>query len=148
MFNCDKKRKHTYTAFNTFKKFKYSEYRDCNQKIPYTALQEEFENLPEDDKESYEIIARRHFDRSQTLWDELKVLLLKTKGKIGYKTMADQLGEKIVSQHAIHTWLTSRVGFKMRKDRILPSLDPAARERRVVWGESFWLFWKSAAAVT
>ena len=39
--------------------------------------------------------------------------------------------------------MQSLEGFRMRKNRILPFVDESAMKRRVVWGESFWIFWKS-----
>ena len=56
--------------------------------------------------------------------------------------MKEQLGG-IVSQNTIRKWLKSQKGFYLRKDRVLPSLDSAAKLRRLVWCHSFWLFWHS-----
>ena len=85
-------------------------------------------------------------NRSAHLWGELKQLLIKTKGKISYETMATQLGD-IVSPNTISSWLKRQEGFYVRKGRILPSLDSQAMARRVAWAHSFWLFWYSARLV-
>ena len=108
-------------------------------------MREEFNNLPPNLLQAFEIKAEHDCERAMGLWDELKTLLLDTKGKLGYKAMADQLGGKIVGVVSIRRVLKNQEGFRMRKDRILPSLDAAAKVRHVVWGESFWIFWKSVA---
>ena len=38
-------------------------------------------------------------------------------------------------------------GFDMKKDRILPSLDSAAKMRRYKWAQSWWLFWLSVMSI-
>ena len=86
-------------------------------------------------------MAQRDLERAEFLWDELKDLLFKTKGKISYRCMSAQLGN-IVSHNTVRLWIKRQGGFRIRKDRILPSLDPAAKARWVVFAHSFWLFWK------
>ena len=81
--------------------------------------------------------------RAQSLWDELKDFLVKTKGKVPYSTMAQHLGN-IVSKTTIMAILKKQQGFYLRKDRILPALDNAAKVRRVIWAHTFWWFWKLA----
>ena len=49
--------------------------------------------------------------------------------------MREQLGG-IISEGMIRTWLISQDGFRLRKDRILPALDAAAKVRRLVWTHS------------
>ena len=73
------------------------------------------------EKEAFEILVEIGLFRSQTLWDELKSVLLRSKGKIGYKTMANTIGN-IVSVKPIRTYLKAQDGFHMKKDRILPVL--------------------------
>ena len=70
-------------------------------------MKQEFANLPESEKEAHAILAQRHLERAEFLWDELKDLLFKTKGKIAYKTMATQLGN-IVSTNTICKWVQSQ----------------------------------------
>ena len=55
-------------------------------------------------KEVYEILASRDLHRSEHLWDELKELLLKTKGKISYRQMENQTGGS-VCYNTIRKWL-------------------------------------------
>ena len=119
---------------------------ETTSRIPHESLKHEYMNLPVAEKEAYEILARRDFERSAFLWDELKQLLLKTKGKISYKTMSNQLGD-IVCPNAIAKWLKQQQEFYIRKDRILPSLYAQAKARRVAWAHSFWVFWMSAKCV-
>ena len=47
----------------------------------------------------------------------------------------------------MRTHVQSLDGFKVRTNRILPFLDISAKDRRVVWGETFWQFWKSVRAL-
>ena len=82
VFNCEKKRKHTFTSFNVFKKRRMAMFRETTEKIPEATLKEEFNCLPEEELRVCDIIAKCDYDRSEHLWDELKDLLLKTKGKI------------------------------------------------------------------
>ena len=146
IFNCEKKRKARFTAYNTFKKRKLSEFRETTEKIPDDIIKNGFDNLDNNELAAYEILAERDRSRAVHLWDELKDLLLKTKGKISYKTMRQQLGS-IVSENTIRKWLKRQDGFRLRRDRILPSLDAAAKLRRLVWTHSFWLFWLSARLI-
>ena len=146
VFNSERKRKNTFTAYKAFKKRKYSTFRDATGHIPEADLKAEFEGLSDIAKLNYAILAQQNYDRAETLWEELKDVLLKTEGKISYKTMASQLGG-IVSESTIYLFLNNQLGYQMKTDRILPSLDTAAMMRRVVWAESFWLFWKSVMAV-
>ena len=112
----------------------------------YDILKQEYNSLPETEKNAYHILAERDKRRAAFIWGELKALLLKSKGKISYVTMATQLGN-IVSPNTISSWLKSQEGFSVRKDRILPSLDAQAKARRVVWAHSFWMFWYSGCLV-
>ena len=140
VFNSSEKRRAVYTAFNAFKKMKYSEFREFTDKIPHNALREEFNNLPGDEKHAYDIIAERDLKRSEHLWDELKEILLKTKGKVSYATLSNHM-KNIVCPNTIRNWLTKQDGFRIRKDRILPSLDRQAKQKRLKWSHDFWLFW-------
>ena len=146
VFNSHSKRKASFTAFQTFKKRKNNEFRKTYTRIPNEILKSQFEALPAVERNAYELIAARDRNRAMFLWDELKHLLIRTKGKISYRTMAAQLGN-IVSPNTISNWLKQQEGFSVRKDRILPSLDLQAKTRRVIWAQSFWLFWYSARLV-
>ena len=97
-------------------------------------------NLPSTEKEAFQIIAERELQRSEHLWGELKEILKKTKGKVSYKTMSDQLNN-LASPTTIRNWLVSQPGFRIRKDRVLPLLDSQAKLRRLKWTHDFWLFW-------
>ena len=121
-------------------------FRETTSRLSDKDLQLEYENLPQRERNAYVSIAQRNMNRSAHLWGELKQLLIKTKGKISYETMATQLGD-IVSPNTISSWLKRQEGFYVRKDRILPSLDSQAMARRVAWAHSFWLFWYSARLV-
>ncbi len=144
VFKDEKKRKHTYTALNIFKKKRMREFRETSAKIPHATLKAEFDALTPDQKEAYEILAQADLERSRTLWDELTDFLLKTKGKVPYAHIEIQLGF-IVSKATIMKILKQQEGFYLRKDRILPSLSQAAKFKRVVWAELFWYFWRCAA---
>ena len=111
-------------------------FRETSSRLPHDVLKEEYENLPQSERDAYEIIAERDRNRARFLWDELKQLLLQTKGKISYSTMSAQLGG-IVSANTISKWLKQQDGFHTRRDRILPSLDEQAKARRVCWAHSF-----------
>jgi hypothetical protein len=146
IFNCDNKRRHVFTAFNVYKKQRTQGFCENYQQIPEETLKNDYENLPQDQKDVLAIMAEQNFQRSKTLLDELKVFLLRTKGKVTFECMAAHLGN-IVSANTIQKFLKGQEGFKMRKDRLLPHLDVAAKERRVVRCHTFWKFWKSVKAV-
>ena len=146
IFNCEKKRMAQFTAYNSFKKQKLSEFRETTEKIPEAVIKSEVDTLPVEALHAHEILAQRDLDRAEFLWEELKDLLLKTKGKISYKCMSDQLNN-IVSPNTIRDWLNQQEGFRLRKDRILPALDTAAKLRRLIWTHSFWMFWLSAQLI-
>ena len=146
IFNCPLKRSLRFTAYNNFKKLKLAEFRETTEKIPEVILKAEYESLPDNDKYAHSIMAQCDLERAEFLWDELKDLLFKTKGKISYRCMSAQLGN-IVSHNTVRLWIKRQGGFRIRKDRILPSLDPAAKARRIVFAHSFWLFWKSARLI-
>ena len=61
--------------------------------------------------------------------------------------MANTMGN-FISVKPIRKYLKAQDGFHMRKDRILPALDRQAKERRVVWGHTFWVFWKIICAIS
>ena len=143
VFNSHKKRTEVFTAYHVFRKLKYQEWRSDTAKIDERNIKEEFENLPDHDREVLELQAQRDLERAVHLKDELEALLLKTKGKLSYHEMANQLGN-LVCANTIRNYLRSRPTFRMRKNRILPHLDKAAKLRRIIWAESFWVFWKSA----
>ena len=143
VINCEKMRKRMYTGFNSFKKKRNSEFRETTDKIPHTVLTQEWDALTESQRNAYDQLAQCDLVRARKLWDDLKDLLLKTKGKIPYSTMASHLGN-IVSENTIMNVLKSQEGYHIRKDCILPALDAAAKHRRVVWAHTFWWFWKMA----
>jgi hypothetical protein len=146
VFTCDKKRANTFTAFNVYKKQRMQGFCDNYQRIPEEILKNDYQNLPDDQKQVLAIMAEQNLECLKTLWDELKVFLLRTKGKVTFECMALYLGN-IVSANCIRKFLMLQEGFKMRKDRLLPHLDAAAKEQRVVWCHTFWKFWKSVKAV-
>lgn len=90
------------------------------------------------EKSAFENKATINLQRSSHLWEELKKFLLDTKGKVSFNAMANFVG--IVSETAIRKYLIQQEGWDMRKDRILPHLDTAAKDRRVMWACEFWLF--------
>ena len=134
-----KKQRHTFTAFNTFKKQCNREFCETTAHIPHETLTQEFDQLTDEQKKVYENLAEQDLIRSSTIWDKLKDL--KTKGKVPYTAMEFHLGY-IVSTYTIMKILKQQEGYHMRKDRILPALDKAAQKRRVVWAETFWWLWK------
>ena len=146
VFNSDTKRRAVFTAFNTFKKRKTRSFRETTSRLSNDELKREYENLPRTEKDAYECLAARDRRRAAFIWGELKQLLIKTKGKVSYRTMANQLGD-IMSPNTISAWLQNQEGFSVRRDRILPSLDLQAKARRVIWAHSFWMFWYSARLV-
>ena len=144
IFNSHKVRERTFTPFNSFKKKKYRDsWRETTEKIPNDILVQEYQSLSDNEKHAYELMAERDLERSTSLWDEIKDVLKKTKGRVTFKQIADHLGN-IVSTNTIRKFLKSKDGFHMRKDRILPHLDTQAKTRRYEWAQTFWLFWTLA----
>ena len=62
-----------------------------NRKYSHQILVDDFNSKSESEKKAYEIMAERDLERSRTLFDEVKDVLLKTKGKIRYQRIADHL---------------------------------------------------------
>lgn len=60
--------------------------------------------------------------------------------------MANGMGN-IVSEFTIRKYLKAQDGFHVEKDRILPALNRKAKERKVVWGHTFWVFWDCIRAI-
>ena len=108
-------------------------------------MNQEYNQLTIAEKSVYENRASINPQRSEHLWEELKEFLLITKGKVSFETMSNHL--QIVSARAIREYLIQQEGWNMRKDRILPHLDDAAKGRRLTWCCTWWFFWKSARAV-
>ena len=73
-------------------------------------------------------------------------LLKKTNGRITWGEIASQMRD-IVDKCTIRTHVQSLDGFRVRKNRILPYLDQSAKDRRVVWAQTFWMFWKCISAL-
>ena len=126
VFNCEKKRRHAFTAFNTFKKRRFMEFRDNPERIDHNQLKEEFYSLTSDQRNAYHVLAERDFSRSETIWDQLKEFLLVCKGKIPYIAMACHLGH-IVCVNTIRKILLEQEGYYICGDRILPHLDTSAK---------------------
>lgn len=76
VFNCDKKRKQVFTAYNLYKRRKTKEYRETGSRISEEIYREGFDNLNEDQKESFGILAEHQLDKSRTLWDDLVLIVL------------------------------------------------------------------------
>ena len=125
---------------------KQAEFREDTARIDHAQLRQEYNALTDREKAVLQNTASINVQRSSHLWEELTKFLLDTKGKVSFSAMANHLG--IVSESPIRKYLIQQEGWDMRKDRILPHLDTAAKDRRVMWACEFWLFWKSAKAVS
>ena len=117
----------TFTGLNTFKQRKYKEFRDNTGHLDKISLKKESNNLHVDAKEAYTILAEQDLMRGETLWDELKGHLLKSKGKVLYKKLANYFGW-IVCEWTIRSYLRQQEGFITRKGRIFPLLDRQAKK--------------------
>ena len=146
VFNCEERRKKVFTGYNMFKKHKTKEFRETTTRISEDEYSTAYEELTPDQKRSYEVLAERQLDRSRYLWEDLKRILLNTKGRISYRELEAQL-DNIVSHQTIMNFLQTQEGFTLKKDRIIPSLDLNAKERRVEWAETWWTFWKCVRSI-
>lgn len=111
-------------------------FREDPSRIPEEVLKQEYKHLPLAKTAALEILAERDLVRLQILWDELKYVLLRTKGKIGYKITGH-----IVSVNTIRQYPKAQDGFYMRRDHILPVLECKSKETRVfvVCSHIFWM---------
>ena len=66
VFNCEKKRKQSFTAFNIYKKRRYNEFRENPGHIRENELKNAFSNLPLDEKQALEVLAERDITRART----------------------------------------------------------------------------------
>ena len=146
IFTSEKKRKTTFTAYNVFKKQKCAEFRETFVKILEKILRHEYNKLTDEDRTALQIKADQELQRAPFIWGEIKEFLLKTKGKVSYRSISNNIGP-IVSHATIYRILNRQEGWHMRKDRTLPSLDIQAKKRRLQWSHSFWLFYISASCV-
>jgi len=141
IFNDEDRRKQVFTGFNSYKKMQTKKFRETSERVPIDILKDNYDKLDNETKHSLDVMAQRDLVRSRSLWGELCDILLKSKGKVSYEKLANHLSN-IVDKTTIMRHLKDQEGFTTRKDRILPSLDKAAQERRVKWAETFWMFWK------
>ena len=74
-------------------------------------------------------------------------LMLMTKLKFPYKVMPTHLGD-VLSTNTIRNHIQSLKGFKHCRIRILSFLNHASKKQRLIWSETFWLFWKSARTLS
>ena len=105
-------------------------------------MKQEFDELTEHDKFCFQVQADTNLDRGPFLHDEVVDLLKRTKGTITFREIASQMKD-IVDKDTIRRHMQSLEGFRMWKNRILSFVDESAMKRGLVWGESFWTFWKS-----
>lgn len=146
VFTSDKKRKAVYTPYHAYRKKRYEDWRDCNTKIDENDIKNGYDSLTNEEKEVYQIHARINYERSVHLKDELIALMKRSDGRLTFANMSMHLG-KLVCAHTIRNYLRSHSDFKIVSDRILPQLSADAMERRVVWANTYWLFWQSVLAV-
>ena len=73
IFNDEKKRKATFTAFNHFKKAKHQEFRESTERLDHDELKREYNALTDGEKAVYENEATLNLERSRHLWEELKI---------------------------------------------------------------------------
>ena len=133
---CDEsKRRQTFTALNAFKKQEQLKFRLDPDKMNQTELTSSFKVLSQGEKDAFQLLADMNLEQARGLEDELKEIMVKTKGKgVSYLTLSRQLRE-IVCADIIRLHIMRQPGFKYRKNRLLPYLDTSATQRRVVWGQ-------------
>lgn len=148
IFNSHTKRRHTFTAFNVFKK-------ECNinditlfanERLSHDQLKTKFNALDDVSKQKYIIEASVRLQRSSFLWEELKKLLLDTKGTLSYVAMSAQLND-IVGPSTIRRFLMTKEGYHIRKSRLIPSLSKDNIHKRLEWARKYWVFWKAVKTI-
>ena len=146
VFNDEDIRIKTYTGYNMYKRRKTTEFRDSTERLSEEEYRSGYDNLSQSEKDDFDVLAEQYLDRSRFLWEDLKKILLRTKGKVSYKELENQLGG-IINHQSIANFLHTQKGFRLRKDRILPHLNAAAKLRRVNWAKLWWTFWKGVASI-
>ena len=91
-------------------------------------------------------MAKTNLERAEGIHEELFVLMQQTNGMLTYEELSQQLGD-FVCPNTIRAHLQSFPDFRVRKIRILPHLDEQAKEKRLIWAHTFYIFWESAKAV-
>ena len=109
-------------------------------------LFQEFYALHPKRQRFYKEKSRRHIIKAPYLLHEMIGMLLRTNGEMSYKTMEEDLGG-VVSLNVIQRNVKSLEGFKHWKIRLLTHLNNASKEKRGLWDETLWFFWKSAKYV-
>ena len=99
IFNSDNKRKVTCTSFDLFKKHRNNRSCETTSRILNAILKQQFNSLSLHEKELYDLITKADLNCAPYLLEELVAFLLKTKGKISYDTMANQLGNIVCPGH-------------------------------------------------
>ena len=129
-----------------YKQMRTKQFRDSPERLDEIALKDEFKHLPLEEKFIYEMQSNAALARGPYLHDELISLVKKVNGMITFEECANQLNE-IVTKQTVRTYMLSLEGYRMRKTRLLPALDLMAKLRRVVWAQTFWMFWKCMCAI-
>ena len=70
-------------------------------------------------------------------------VLMNTKGNVSYRQIANHIGG-IVTENTVAKHLKQLDDFSVVKSRILPMLSKNAKNKRLIFCESFFIFWKSA----
>lgn len=129
-----------------FKKKCYHEFHDNNEKLLKKEIHEKFDNLSDEEKMKIKIQADTECMPANFLWDEVKEALLRTNGKVSYQALCSYL-KGIICVNTLRKFLKSIEGFKLQRNRVLPHLHQAHKEKRLAWAKMYITFWSAVKKI-
>ena len=144
IFNSLQKRKATFTALNIYRKKRHATFYDSSTPLSNEEILNDYNNLSHAQKLQLDIEAKSQLQRATYLWEELKNVLLKTRGKVSYVALCNYL-QNIVCPNTIRNYLQSKEGYYMCRDKIFPHLDKTHKEKRLDWAYRYLTFWDAIA---
>ena len=95
----------------------------------------EFSSLPDKEKVHWEAIARSHLERQHSISSDI-MRILKNNPSISYHGIAMAIGEWC-SAPTIQRWVTSKAGYKMYKERVIPYLSSEQCKKQLSFAKRF-----------
>ena len=144
LINSEKKRKSVYSPLYVFKREQTQRrFRNYTHRLNELELKEEFESKREDEKNVYKNLANEFVAQGCSLHHNIIKTLIDTKGNVTYSQIANHIGG-FITERTVAKHLKSIDGYAVVKSRILPQLTRDAKLKRLIFCESFFIFWLSA----
>lgn len=146
LFNCDKKRRQFFTAYNNFKKTQLAK-----KELLLPDIKKKWDRMTIDEKKTYIQEADAQLCRAANLHNEIATALQATSGSITWQKLEQHLqGQSVVpiiSADTIRRHVMNLKGSSYTTNCFLPALNSAQIIKRFHWTKSFWVFWNSAKKI-